>query len=324
MNEIVNNNYKDRLFCFIFGRSENRKWTLSLYNAINNTDYDDPDAIEINTLENTVYMRMRNDVSFLLDSVISLYEQQSTYNPNMPLRQLIYLSGLYEKYIMATQQNLYGRKAVSIPVPKLVTLFNGVEQIGDRILKLSDLFIDGTDKYASDVEVTVHMINVRPQYNKELLDKCGPLYEYSWFIEKVRENIRTIRMSGNERDIKKAVGAAIDEMPDTFVIKPFLISNRMEVSMSLITEYDEEKTLAMIYRDTKEEGISEGDLRRVILLICKKLRRHMDIPQIAREIEEDEAYVRPICEVAERFAPEYDEQKIYEALQPDSADPSLI
>ena len=86
----VNNKYSDRLFKFIFGRFENREWTLSLYNAINGSNYTDPDEIEINTIESAVYLSMRNDVSFLIADVMNLYEQQSTFNPNMPMRFLIY------------------------------------------------------------------------------------------------------------------------------------------------------------------------------------------------------------------------------------------
>ncbi len=47
----INLKYKDRLFNFIYGSPENRKWTLSLYNAINGSDYTDENAIEFNTIK---------------------------------------------------------------------------------------------------------------------------------------------------------------------------------------------------------------------------------------------------------------------------------
>ena len=106
MDENANRNHKDRLFCFIFGRTENRKWTLSLYNAVNGTDYIDQDDIEITTMEDVIYMGMKNDVSFIINSEISLYEHQSTYNPNMPVGQLMYLGRQYDKYIKRTKQNI--------------------------------------------------------------------------------------------------------------------------------------------------------------------------------------------------------------------------
>ena len=83
-----NREYKDRLFNFIFGREENREWTLSLYNAINGSDHTDASLIEFNTLGDVLYMGMKNDTSFILSNRMSVYEHQSSYNPNMPVRML--------------------------------------------------------------------------------------------------------------------------------------------------------------------------------------------------------------------------------------------
>ena len=91
-----NREYKSALFCKVF---ENKKYLLDLYNCINHTDYQNVDDLEINTLENVVYITMKNDISFLIECNMSLYEHQSTYNPNMPLRGLLYLAQLYNKYI---------------------------------------------------------------------------------------------------------------------------------------------------------------------------------------------------------------------------------
>ena len=86
--ERINNQYKDRLFKFIFGREEHKDWTLSLYNAINGSNYKEEKEIQITTIDSVVYLSMKNDVSFLLDTAgtMNFYEQQSTYNPNMPVR----------------------------------------------------------------------------------------------------------------------------------------------------------------------------------------------------------------------------------------------
>ena len=75
-NVTVNKEYKDRLFNFIFGNPENRKWTLSLYNAINGSDYTDENAIEINTIKEVLYLGMHNDTSFLLSDTMNIYEHQ--------------------------------------------------------------------------------------------------------------------------------------------------------------------------------------------------------------------------------------------------------
>ena len=165
----INNEHKDRLFCFLFGSKSNKEWTLSLYNAVNGTSYTDPDEIEFTTIEDVVYMGMKNDLSFTLFSVMNIYEQQSTYNPNMPVRQLIYAGKLYNKYIQRNKRNLYGKKMIPLPIPKLVTFYNGIEGKEDEVLKLSDAF--GADKEAvePDIEVKVRMVNINYGKNQGIL-----------------------------------------------------------------------------------------------------------------------------------------------------------
>ena len=67
---------------------------LSLYNSINGTVYTNADAIEYDTLQDVIYMSMKNDVSFLMLNVLNMWEQQSTINPNPPLRLLLYMSSM--------------------------------------------------------------------------------------------------------------------------------------------------------------------------------------------------------------------------------------
>ena len=93
----VNEEHKDRVFKYLFGNPENRQWTLSLYNAVNGSKYENPEEIEYNTIEDAVYLGMRNDVSFIIVDELHLWEHQSTYNPNMPMRFLLYAAKLYEK-----------------------------------------------------------------------------------------------------------------------------------------------------------------------------------------------------------------------------------
>ena len=78
----ANRMYKSRIFAMLFS---DRNELLKLYNAINGTSYDDPDLLQVNTLENAVYMSMQNDVSFIIDMRLNLYEHQSTYSPNLPV-----------------------------------------------------------------------------------------------------------------------------------------------------------------------------------------------------------------------------------------------
>ena len=136
-NGIVNRNYKDRLFKLVFEKKED---LLQLYNAINDTDYDNPDDIEVNTLEDVVYMGMKNDISFLITDVLNLYEHQSTFSPNMPLRGLLYFARLYQK-IVGNEKKIYSGRLIELPYPQFVVFYNGTAQEPKRMeLKLSDAF----------------------------------------------------------------------------------------------------------------------------------------------------------------------------------------
>jgi len=155
----TNREYKDRLFKFIFGNPENKEWTLSLYNAINSTSYEIADDIQLTTIQDAVYMKMKNDVSFLVNDIMNFYEQQSTFNPNMPMRFLIYAGMVYSKYIETSDNYFeYSSNQQKAPTPQCVCFYNGIANKDDKIiLKLSDAFEPGLK---SDIEVTVTMINI--------------------------------------------------------------------------------------------------------------------------------------------------------------------
>ncbi|MDO4556077.1 MAG: hypothetical protein Q4B70_13155, partial [Lachnospiraceae bacterium] len=134
----VNRQYKDRLFRFIF---RDKASLLQLYNAINGTDYQDPDALEVNTIENAVYMSMKNDLSFLIYSILNLYEHQSTWNPNMPLRNLLYISDLLKRYITQKKLDLYSSRLIKLPTPQAIVFYNGTKEEPERqVLRLSDSY----------------------------------------------------------------------------------------------------------------------------------------------------------------------------------------
>lgn len=248
----VNKDHKDRLFCFLFGSKANKEWTLSLYNAVNETSYTDPEDIEFTTIEDAVYMGMKNDLSFTLFHVMNIYEQQSTYNPNMPVRQLMYAGKLYDKYIRRNKLNIYGKKPVRLPVPKLVTFYNGIEGKGDETLKLSDAFEADREAAEPDIEVKVRMVNINYGKDQGILGACKPLSEYAWLVERIRKN-------RSKMDIDQAVDQAIDEMPEEYEIRKFLVGHRAEVKDMCITEYNEAETLQMIRMESREEGRQEGE-----------------------------------------------------------------
>ena len=191
MGNVISEQYKDRLFNFIFGREENKEWTLSLYNAVNGSDYDDSSLIKFNTLKDVLFMGMKNDTSFLMADIMSVYEHQSTFNPNMPLRLLRYVGDLYSGYIAENKLNKYGKTLIKLPTPKLVVFYNGEGEAEDEIIiKLSDAFEERVRDKA-DIEVKVRMINVNYGRNRKLLGNCKPLAEYSWFINEIRNNACT-------------------------------------------------------------------------------------------------------------------------------------
>ena len=244
----INQNLKDRLFGFLFGSEANKAWTLSLYNAVNGTKYSNPEDIQITTIDDAIYMGMKNDLSFILFYVMNLYEQQSTFNPNMPIRQLMYAGRLYDKYIQVNHCNLYSTKMIKLPVPKLVVFYNGTQEMDDTILRLSDAFEGDIEP---DIEVRVKMININYGKNHELMKACQPLAEYSWLVERIRQNRATM-------DIDMAVDKAIDAMPKDYLIRPLVIGNKAEVKTMCITEYNKVETMQMFKEEGREEGLAEG------------------------------------------------------------------
>ena len=248
----TNREYKDRLFKYIFGNPEHKEWTLSLYNAVNGTNYSDPEEIVITTINDALYMGMKNDVSFLMTSLMNMFEQQSTYNPNVPMRFFVYGGMLYAAYIeMSGEYNIYSSKLQKAPAPRCVCFYNGTDEQPDRqILKLSDAFPEGSKP---DIEVKVTMINVNYGHNAGMMSDCKPLEEYAWLIDRIRRNA-----GNNTENTGAAVNKALDEMPEDFVIRPFLIKNRAEVTIMCITEYNEEKNFAAVRKEEREEGRAEG------------------------------------------------------------------
>ena len=237
----ANDEYKDRVFKYLFGNPANREWTLALYNAVNGSNYENAEEIEYNTIEDAVYLGMRNDVSFIIVDELHLWEHQSTYNPNMPMRFLLYAAKLYEKYIAGSDYYPYSSVLQPAPRPKCVCFYNGTGNQPERkILRLSEAF--GGE---GDIEVIVTMLNINYGKNKTLMAACEPLSEYAWLVEAIRGNQRTMR------NLEAAIDAAIGDMPDEFVIKRFLLQNKAEVKGMFLTEYDQEKVLSQERREVE-------------------------------------------------------------------------
>lgn len=247
----VDKKYKDRLFTKLFGAKDKKENLLSLFNALNGTSYTDKEALEITTIENVVYMGMYNDVSCIIDNNMALYEHQSTWNPNMPLRGFMYAGKLFDKYVATQDISLYGKNRISLPTPQYYVLYNGTDEAEDRLeLRLSDAFADSSvkDKY----EWTAVMLNVNYGRNRELMERCKTLAEYAQCVAIVREYIR------KNSDWRKAIRDAIDECIEKDILKDFLLANKSEVVEVLLTEYNEQKTMAQLRRESEQIGKQIG------------------------------------------------------------------
>ena len=239
-------NYKDTVSRMLFRKPEN---ALSLYNALNGTDYTDSTQITFNMLENAIYMGMHNDISFLIMNETNLYEHQSTYNLNMPLRDLFYIAELLQVYVK--DESLYSSKLIKLPTPHFVVFYNGVEQKPERkILKLSEAFEVETEDPELELKVTI--LNINPGKNEELKNKCPVLKEYTQYVEKVRENITGM-------PLQEAVEQAIEYCIQNDILRDFLTEQKAEVVKMSIFEYDEQREIELIRRDEREIGKEIGE-----------------------------------------------------------------
>lgn len=247
----VNRIYKDRLYKMIFN---DKSELLKLYNAINGTHYDDPEMLTITTLDNAIYMTMENDLSFIIDMRLALYEQQSTVNPNLPLRFLMYITDIYSAY--TKDMNIYGSKKVQIPLPSFVIFYNGVKSQPDRTeFLLSELFHPTTDQPA--LELKAVMLNINKGHNQELMNACHTLRDYSEYVAR-------IRTYSAEMPLTDAVEKAITECIHENILRDFLLKNRAEAKAMSIYEYDEEKTLRMFREEGYEDGERNGKIQATI------------------------------------------------------------
>ena len=228
----VHRQIKDRLFRFLF--EKDKEALLQLYNALNGTAYQDASKLKIVTIENAVYVVMKNDLAFIMAGTLNLYEHQSTFNPNMPVRFLIYLAEEYQKLVEQAETSIYGTKQVILPTPQCIVFYNGERAMPEeKVLSLSDAF--ECQKGRSDVELKVRMLNINYGNNQELMNKCRVLKEYAEFVEIARKYIL------EEKERQGALNRAIDHCIDHDILAEFLKSHRAEVLGMLLEEFDVDK-----------------------------------------------------------------------------------
>ena len=241
----ANRKYKDTVFRMLFS---DRKNLLSLYNAINGTAYENPDDLEIVTLENAIYMGMKNDLAFIIDTNLFLYENQSTYNPNMPLRDLFYISSEYQKLV--EHKSLYSSTQQKVPAPNFIVFYNGTVKKEDCWTNyLSEAYENLTGE--PNLELKVITLNINEGHNKELMEQCQILREYAQYVAKVRE------FAGNT-ELNAAVELAVNECIQNNILAEFLRKHKSEVIAMSIFEYDKEEEEKKLREAEYEAGYDEG------------------------------------------------------------------
>ena len=247
---------KDILFRLVFGND--RQALLQLYNALHGTAYTNPHELQIVTLDNAIYISRKNDLAFLLAGSINMYEHQSTLNPNMPVRFLIYLAQEYQLLVESTDRSLYGSELIPLPTPQCVVFYNGIADTPDEYeLRLSSAFSNQDVEPA--VEVVVNVININYGHNEHLMQGCGLLSQYAQFVAVTRE------YANNYDNREEAMNAAIEYCIGHGILEDILRKHRSQVLGSLLEEFDEKKYARTLreegYEVGRTDGFTEGEQR---------------------------------------------------------------
>ena len=275
----ANRKYKDTVFRKLFS---DRKNLLSLYNAINGTAYMDASQLEIVTLDNAIYMGMKNDLAFIINTNLFLYEHQSTYNPNMPLRDLFYISGEYQKLV--DLKSLYTSTRLRIPTPNFIVFYNGTEKNEDRWVEyLSESYENMSGE--PNLELKVIILNINVGHNKKLMEECQTLREYAQYVAKVRRY-------SEEMKLNTAVECAVSESIQEGILKEFLQKNRAEVIAMSIFEYNEEEEKRKLRKAEYEAGMAEGVMKTKKETVISLAEMGLSVQQIAQGVKVEEKTVR--------------------------------
>ena len=310
MSRRINREYKSTLFVLVFG---NRKEDLlELFNAVNNTSYQDSEEIEYNTLDSDrgFFVRLKNDLSFLIDKTMGVYEHQSSpTSANITVRMLHYYSDLLRE--MIDLKVLYREKEVRIPAPQFVVFYNGKQDQEDEIIFcLSDLFEQKEDK--PEINLRVRMLNINAGRNPLLMKKCVALAQYSEVVRRIREALHG-RSDREQR--RMAVIDVIDTCIENDILADVLREHRDEVIEMYYWEYNEEAHRWAIEKDAEERGEVRGASLELIRQITKKVKKDRTLEQTADDLEKDLDKIKPIWEAVKSEAPGYDEKKILKRLE---------
>ena len=214
----ANREYKNTVFTELFSNADN---LIELYNALSGGCYDSDTTVEINTLEEVLFMDMMNDISFTIgDKVVVLIEHQSSICENAPLRLLLYVARVFEKIV--DKRAMYRQKLMKIPMPEFIVLYNGKDSFPDeKTLYLSDAFLempDHPERYGG-LELSVRILNINPGHNEDKVGRSAVLSGYVLFVDKVREGI------ANGMELASAMAEAVKYCADRQILQPFLTAH---------------------------------------------------------------------------------------------------
>lgn len=310
-NSLSNREVKSDAFTAYFSDPKN---AALLYTALDGVEVR-PEEIHITTLEGVLFVARKNDLAFVAQSkVLIISEHQSTVNFNMPLRSVIYYGRTMEKLVES--RKLYRRKKILIPAPQFYVFYNGDKPFpSEKILKLSDSYLVNIPEPM--LELSTKVININLSVNHGILEQCRPLYEYSWFIERIRDYIR----QGINRDT--AIKHSVKDCEKNGIMTEFMREHGSEVSNMLFTQFNMEDALRENYEEGfedgaeegKKEGKEEGKVLLLIQLVCRKLRKGKTAAVIAEELEEELETIEQICDVAEQCGLNEESEKMYDLLK---------
>ncbi len=303
-----NRKYKDSVFCDLYYSDETaEKNLLELYNGLFDADLEDISLIKKVRLEDVLFRNMKNDVAFSVgDRRIILSEHQSTINPNLPVRMLMYIAREYEKLMPVRAR--YSEVQYGLMTPSFLVFYNGEEdQPEEQVLRLSDAFAEPCGSNGN-LELEIRVVNINTDKRHELLEKCGTLRQYSEFVEKTRQ------FNGNKKRLERAVKECIKED----ILADYLGRKSEEVVNMLMAEYDYATDIEVHSQEAEArgeaKGRTEGRTEEFVQLVLKKLKKSCTVAQIAEALEETEDKIGWIVEIAQRYAPEYDERKILDEV----------
>lgn len=327
--------WKKEKFFIIKGELNDRKSKknqkdvlLELYNALSGNHYTDVSELIINTIDDVIYLGYKNDISFIVRGTLNLYEHQGTLNPNMPLRGLIYFGKQYEGYIKQHSLNIYGKRQVMIPFPQYVIFYNGVDPFpsGEDYMELhlSDAFIQSDHEHGKPcLECTARVYNINYGHNKELMNRCRTLEEYSIFISRISGYVR------EDVPLRDAIDTAVQDCIRDHILWDFLLKHRAEVVGMLLEEFDMEEYIRMerrdSYADGLEDGLSKGEAIGLskgeaigkhserVRLIYTLLKNGISTEQCASLIGEDPGLVAKIYHLSKDH-PNWSEDEILQAV----------